>query len=93
MENQFNKLFWLCVGLISTGFLFLVALVWIPIPEANIRFADVTQGFVTGSMVTGAIGYLLGGNPNNAKKQTAIPGTTEIELKATQTTEQENANT
>lgn len=85
-NSHFDKLYWFCVGIVAYGMLFLTALVWMPIPVDNIRFADVILGFITGSLVTGAIGFLLGGTAPTNKKPTDS-GTTTADITASITTE------
>lgn len=85
-NSHFDKLYWFCVGLTAYGLLFLAALVWIPIPADNVRFADVILGFITGSLVMAAISFLLGGNAPTPKKS-PDPGTTTADITATITTE------
>jgi hypothetical protein len=89
-NSHFDKLYWFCVGIVTYGMIFLTALVWMPIPKENIRFADVILGFITGSLVTGAIGFLLGGTAPTAKKPTE-PGTTTADISATITTDTKDA--
>jgi hypothetical protein len=51
--------------------LMLPALIWAPIPEAQIRFADAFQGFLLGTVVAGMFQFLLGsslGSRNKDKK-------------------------
>lgn len=76
MENKdhFEKLYWFCVGIVTYGMIFLTCLVWVPIPKDNIRFADVILGFITGSLITGAIAYLLGGSATVKKPNVTEPG-------------------
>jgi len=75
-DKHFKLLFWFCVSLSGYGMIFLTCLVWIPIPEQNVRFADVILGFITGTLVSAAINYLLGGNPAKSTKEQRI--TTEV---------------
>ncbi len=70
-ETHFNKLFWFCVGVTGYGMAFLTALVYLPIPKDNIRFADVILGFITGSLISGAIAFLLGGSAPVKKSSTS----------------------
>ncbi len=73
-ETHFEKLYWFCVGIVAYGMIFLTCLVWVRIPKENIRFADVILGFITGSLVTGAIGFLLGGTAPTKKPDTLVSG-------------------
>ena len=50
---------------------FIPCLIWAPIPENNIRFADTILGYVLGTVVTGMFAFLLGsiqGSRNKDKK-------------------------
>jgi len=86
-KDNFDKLYWFCVGIVSYGMIFLTCLVWVPIPKDNIRFADVILGFITGSLITGAIAYLLGGSAPT-KKPTAGPvGINNVDLTLSASTE------
>jgi hypothetical protein len=58
--NHFNKLFWFCC--VGIGIAFLITLCFVPIPKGSERFADNCQGFFQGSVVTGAMAFLLGGS-------------------------------
>lgn len=47
------------------------ALIWVPIPENQMRFADAFQGFLLGTIVAGMFQFLLGsslGSRNKDKK-------------------------
>jgi hypothetical protein len=46
-------------------------LIWVPIPETQMRFADAFQGFLLGTIVAGMFQFLLGsslGSRNKDKK-------------------------
>jgi len=43
-------------------------MIWLPIPEANQRFADVAQGAIFGTMVTGMFAFLLGSSQGSRNK-------------------------
>lgn len=70
---HFDKLYWFCVMVILIGFSYIVAVTFLKIPEENQRTVDTTTGFVLGSMVSAAIGYLLGGNPKTHERTPIIP--------------------
>jgi len=72
-RDRFDKLYWFCVGVTGFGLVFLACLVWVPIPENNQRFADVILGFVTGTLISGAIAFLTGGNVNHNKDENKKP--------------------
>jgi hypothetical protein len=64
---HFDKLYWFCVLVFITGFSYIVSITFLAIPKENQRIVDTATGFVLGSMIMSAIGYLLGGNPTGAK--------------------------
>lgn len=69
-DRKFVMIFWFCVGSTLAGLLLLAAIIFCSIPKENQQTANVALGFLTGTLITGAIGYLLGGNPS-AKKPDA----------------------
>ena len=71
-DKKFTLVFWFCVGITSLGLLLLAAIIFIPVPKENQQTANVALGFLTGTMITGAIGYLLGGNPSSKKPDTVV---------------------
>lgn len=51
---------------------FIPCLIWVSIPESNMRFADTILGYVLGTIITGMFAFLLGssqGSRNKDKKQ------------------------
>lgn len=47
---------------------FIPCLIWVPIPEANIRFADTILGYILGTVVTGMFAFLLGSSQGSRMK-------------------------
>ncbi|RNI26642.1 hypothetical protein [Rufibacter latericius] len=86
MKEQFNKIYWFCVGVFTCSFLLMAALLFIEIPERNREMASNVQGFLQGSLMMSIIGWLLVGSPNQQKKK-ALEGTTSAEISATITQE------
>jgi hypothetical protein len=43
-------------------------MIWLPIPESNQRFADVAQGAIFGTMITGMFAFLLGSSQGSRNK-------------------------
>lgn len=43
-------------------------MIWLPIPDNNQRFADVAQGAIFGTMVTGMFAFLLGSSQGSRNK-------------------------
>lgn len=74
-DKKFTMIFWFCVGSTLAGMLLLSAIIFVPIPQQNQQTANVALGFLTGTLITGAIGYLLGGNPSAKKPDSAVTNT------------------
>lgn len=86
---HFTQIFWFCVYVFTAGFAYIIAVTFLPIPEKNQRIVDTATGFVLGSMIMSAIGYLLGGNPATATKKTSIlPENSDTLVQTTTNTEQ-----
>jgi hypothetical protein len=47
---------------------FIPCLIWVPIAESAQRFADTTQGYVLGTIVTGMFAFLLGSSQGSRNK-------------------------
>ena len=47
---------------------FIPCLIWVPIPDANIRFADTILGYILGTVVTGMFAFLLGSSQGSRMK-------------------------
>lgn len=96
MKDHFDKIYWFIVGATLFVFAYTTAITFIPIPKENVRFADVAQGFLLGSVLGAGLAYLVGGTPVAGKKPTG-PGSTTAEISATitqepTTQEQEDTN-
>lgn len=74
-DRKFILIFWFCVFSTLAGLLLLTAIIFAPIPQQNQQTANVALGFLTGTLITGAIGYLLGGNPSTKKPDTQVTQT------------------
>jgi hypothetical protein len=48
--------------------IFIPCLIWAPIPENNIRFADTILGYVLGTVITGMFAFLLGSSQGSRNK-------------------------
>ena len=48
--------------------IFIPCLIWMPIPENNIRFADTILGYILGTVVTGMFAFLLGSSQGSRMK-------------------------
>lgn len=71
-QNHFSKIFWFIVGITVFGCGMLLALIYVPIPVTNQRYADVILGFITGTLISVGINYLLGGTPALKKPETNV---------------------
>ena len=47
---------------------FIPSLIWIQIPESNVRFADTILGYVLGTIITGMFAFLLGSSQGSRNK-------------------------
>ena len=47
---------------------FIPSLIWMPIPEQNMRFADTILGYVLGTVITGMFAFLLGSSQGSRLK-------------------------
>jgi hypothetical protein len=47
---------------------FIPSLIWVQIPESNIRFADTILGYVLGTIITGMFAFLLGSSQGSRNK-------------------------
>ncbi len=85
-------LFWFCVGVFTLSFVAMMALLFVHVPEANREMASNAQGFLQGSLMTSALGFLLTGSlsPSAKKHIDTQPGTTSIDIQATATTAPES---
>jgi len=48
--------------------IFIPCLIWLPIPETNVRFADTVLGYILGTVVTGMFAFLLGSSQGSRMK-------------------------
>ncbi len=85
-NNNFNKTFWYIVYITTIVFAYIFCVTFFPIPEKNQRFVDIAFGFLLGTVLGNATAYLLGGSPENKKKDIQAPGTTQETVIATKTT-------
>lgn len=74
-DKKFVMIFWFCVGSTGLGMFLLAAIIFLPIPKENQQTANVALGFLTGTLISGAIGYLLGGNPSAKKPDSSVQQT------------------
>lgn len=65
-------LFWFCVAVFSVSFIAMMCLIYIPFPEKSREMASNTQGFLQGSLIMSAIGYLLTGSIPTKKEAKPI---------------------
>lgn len=67
-EIKFHYLFWFCVGVFVLSFFAMMALLFLDIPDSNREMASNAQGFLQGSLMMSAVGFLLTGNIGSQKK-------------------------
>lgn len=87
MKDLYKYQVWFSIGVFVCSFAGMMALLFLPIPDANREMASNAQGFLQGSLIMSAISFLLGGNPKQAKPGEPINGTTTAEFTASVTTE------
>lgn len=90
MSLQINPkyLFWFCVFVFTVSFVAMMCLIYVDFPEKSREMASNTQGFLQGSLIMSAIGFLLTGSiadkRNDHKTVTEItPETTTITTEPT----------
>lgn len=74
-KEHFKYLYWFCVVLTGISFVAMMSLIFIEIPERNREMASNAQGFLQGSLIMSAVGFLLTGNiksPTVKKDQKVI---------------------
>lgn len=87
MNNHFPYLYWFCVGVFLLSFGAMMTLLFCEIPEANREMASNAQGFLQGSLIMSAVGFLLTGNINTLNKKPAqTEGTTTADISISTTT-------
>lgn len=89
-DGHFDKIFWFIVGICAYGALLTIFLI-VYLPEkVSERIADTALIFWLSTAVSGGIGYLLGSNATQNKKNApAEPGVTSAEINLTATTSNE----
>jgi len=73
-DKFWKHLFWFCVGVFVVSFTAMMCLIFIDYPEKSREMAANTQGFLQGSLIMSAVGFLLTGsiganNPLGKKDQ------------------------
>lgn len=67
-HKKFLYLFWFCVAVFALSFIAMMAILYVPFPDKNREMASNMQGFLQGSLIMSAVGFLLSGNIISAKK-------------------------
>lgn len=67
-QVHFTSTFRYIVGISAVVLMYVVAVTFLPIPKDNIRFVDISFGFLL-NLVAQAINYLTGGTPGNTSKK------------------------
>lgn len=94
-DTRFKYLFWFCVFVFNVSFAAMMLLLFTEIPERNREMASNAQGFLQGSLIMSAVGFLLTGNIPGSNKKPKDAGVTTAEISASITTnpdEQDNNN-
>lgn len=74
-NTHFKAVFGYVVGISIAILLYVVAVTFLPVPEKNARFVDIAFGFLL-NVFGSASAYLIGGNPNPAKRNDMDTGIT-----------------
>lgn len=74
-DSKFVYIFWYCAGVTVIGLVLLTLLIFGTIPKDNQQMADVALGFITGTLISGVLQYLIGGTPAAKKSDTAVTQT------------------
>lgn len=86
MQNQIDPryLFWFCCAVVAMGFTAMMCLIYLPYPNENRDMAFGTMGFIQGSLIVSALGFLLTGSVNlgNRSTQPPAPGHVDLTLSA-----------
>ena len=78
-KHKFLYLFWFCCGVFLLSFFAMMSLLFFPVPEVTREMAANTQGFLQGSLIMSAVGFLLTGSiSTNLSKKQDLKTTTEI---------------
>ena len=59
---------WLAIGTVVIGFLFLIAIVFLPIPETGLKYADTVIGFLIGTVLSTVYGFYFGSSLGSRDK-------------------------
>lgn len=84
-DHKFVYLFWFCAFVFVLSFSAMMCLIYVPFPDANRDMAFGTQGFIQGSLIMSAVGFLLTGSINAAatiKSKPTGPGSVDFSLSA-----------
>lgn len=92
-ERHFNKIFWFVVGLSTLIISYIIALSFRTIPPSGSHIVDTTLGFLL-SILSAAIGYLIGGNPTlGSGPKKAGTGTVTADISATVSSDTDSTDT
>lgn len=69
-QTHFKSTFLFIVGISGVIFLYVIAVTFLPIPKENIRFVDISFGFLL-NLVAQGVNYLTGGSPTLSNKKEA----------------------
>lgn len=64
-DKHFDKVFWFISGLVFIVIIFDAAVIFVPVPTAGQKYADILVGSLNTGALMACINYLLGGNPKN----------------------------
>lgn len=95
--THFKETYWYVVGLSLLVLLYVIAVTFLPIPKENVRFVDISFGFLLNLLVSNS-SYLTGGNPTLTNKKSedgsvTLPAENKSQVTTTVTTEPAKTDT
>ena len=89
-DQHFKQLFWFCVAVFFMSFIGMFILIYVTFPTHSRDMANNFQGFLQGSLMMSAIGFLLTGNINSFQKKPPVQdGTTTADISISTSTSSE----
>lgn len=78
-DNHFPHIVKFLAWTSGTVLIYVFAITFIPIPPNNLRFVDTCIGFLLGTVLSGAMGYIAGGTPPKKSAETKIDAEVKID--------------
>lgn len=71
-DTSINFIYWFGGVLVTFALIYIFLITWIPIPEANIRFADTSLGFILGTLLSTVINFFFGSSMKKSDIRSAV---------------------